>query len=115
MADDQEGPKQALPEVPTRISAQQVIACLLLLFALSYAKGVLAPLMLSLLTALALAPPVRQLSRVMPRWFASAIIVVGITTAVGLTAYLLSDEVTAFSRRLPTIVRDGPPEPPKHV
>jgi predicted PurR-regulated permease PerM len=101
-----EKPAAALPEVPTRITAQQVIACLLLLFALSYAKGVLAPLMLAVLASLALAPPVRMLSRVVPRWFASAVVVMGLTAAVGVTAYLLSDEVAAFSRRLPTIVRD---------
>jgi predicted PurR-regulated permease PerM len=108
MADEQEGTAKsaALPEVPTQITAHQVIALLLLIFALGYGRGVLAPLVLSLLAALALAPPVRQLSRAMPRWFASAIVVVGISAGIGLTAYLLSDEVTAFSRRLPTIVRD---------
>jgi predicted PurR-regulated permease PerM len=109
MADDQtvsDKPPAALPEVPMRISAEQVIACLLVLFALGYAKGVLAPLMLALLASLALAPPVRVLSRALPRWLASAVVVVGLTAAVGITAYALSDEVAAFSRRLPTIVRD---------
>ena len=101
-----EKPTAALPEVPTQITAVQVIAVLLLLFALSYARGVLAPLVLALLASLALAPPVRWLSRLIPRWVASAVVVVGITVAVGFTAYLLSDEVAAFSRRLPTIVRD---------
>jgi predicted PurR-regulated permease PerM len=109
MADERNGndkPAAALPEVPTKLTAHQVIACLLLLFALSYAKGVLAPLMLALLAALALAPPVRMLSRVVPRWLASAVVVIGLTAGIGFTAYLLSDEVAAFSRRLPTIVRD---------
>lgn len=104
--DPSEKPATALPEVPTRITAAQVIAGLLLLFALSYAQGVLAPLTLSLLAAVALSPPVRILSRVLPRWLASAVVVIGITAAIGMTAYLLSDEVAAFSRRLPTIVRD---------
>jgi predicted PurR-regulated permease PerM len=99
-------PPAALPEVPTRVTAAQVIAGLLLLFAFGYAKGVLAPLMLALLASLALAPPVRVLSRAMPRWLASAVVVIGLTAAVTLTTYLLSDEVAAFSRRLPTIVRD---------
>ncbi len=109
MADEStapETPPAALPEMPTRITAEQVIAVLLLLFALSYARGVLAPLMLALLGSLALAPPVRVLSRVIPRWVASAVVVVGITAAFGFAAYVLSDEVAAFSRRLPTIVRD---------
>ncbi|MGE3489237.1 MAG: AI-2E family transporter [Vicinamibacterales bacterium] len=109
MADDLEPeikPHASLPEVPTRITALQVIAGLLLLFAIGYGRGVLAPLMLALLGSLALAPPVRVLSRMLPRWLASAIVVIGITSAFGVTAYLLSDEVAAFSRRLPTIVRD---------
>lgn len=101
-----ERPSPALPEVPTRITAEQVIAGLLLVFALGYARGVLAPLTMSLLASLALAPLVRGLSRVLPRWLASAVVVVGITAAIGVTAYVLSDEVAAFSRRLPTIVRD---------
>lgn len=109
MTDEQsvtERPVAALPEVPTRISAEQMMAGLLLVFALRYAQGVLAPLTLSLLGALALAPPVKMLSRLLPRWLASAVVVVGITAAIGVTAYVLSDEVAAFSRRLPTIVRD---------
>lgn len=109
MADEKDVPAKpaaVLPEVPTRITAEQVIAVLLLIFTLGYLKGVLAPLMVAVLASLALAPPVRVLSRVLPRWLASAIVVVGITAAFGVTAYMLSDEVAAFSRRLPTIVRD---------
>ena len=96
----------SLPTVPTRITAEQVIAILLVIFALGYLKGVLAPIMVAVLASLALAPPVRMLCRVMPRWLASAVVVVGITAAVGVTAYWLSDEVAAFSRQLPTMVRD---------
>lgn len=92
--------------VPTRITANQVIAGLLLLFALRYAEGLLAPLTLALLGSLALAPPVRALSKLVPRWVASAVVVVVIASAFATTAYLLSDEVTAFSRRLPGLVRD---------
>lgn len=99
-------PPAALPQVPTKLTAVQVIACVLLLFACGYAKGVLAPLMLALLASLALAPPVRVLSRALPRWLASAVVVAGLTAGMGFTAYMLSDEVAAFSRRLPTIVRD---------
>ena len=99
-------PAASLPVVPTRITANQVIAALLLLFAFRYAQGVLAPLMLALLSSLALAPPVRALSRLIPRWLASAVVVTVIASAFGMTAYLLSDEVSAFSRRLPSLVRD---------
>lgn len=96
----------SLQTVPTRITATQVIAGLLLLFALRYAQGVLAPLMVAALAGLALAPPVRVLSRLVPRWLASAVVVLSIASAFGTTAYLLSDEVGAFSRRLPSLVRE---------
>ena len=49
-SDAPDKPAAALPEVPTQITAVQVIAVLMLLFALSYAKGVLAPLTLALKT-----------------------------------------------------------------
>lgn len=96
----------SLLTVPTRITANQVIACLLLLFALRYAQGVLAPLMVAALVGLALAPPVRALSRLVPRWLASAVVVMLIASAFVTTAYFLSDEVAAFSRRLPSLVRE---------
>ncbi len=57
-------------------------------------------------SAVALAPIVRVFSRVMPRWLASAIVVIGIAAAFGLTAWTLSDEVSAFSQRLPSLVRE---------
>lgn len=104
--DPPDNPAAALPAMPTRITAEQVIAVLLLLLALGYFRGVLAPLMVAVLASLALAPPVRALSRVLPLWLAAAVVVIGITSAFGATAYVLSDEVAAFSRRLPTIVRD---------
>lgn len=104
--DEMTTPAPAMPAMPTRITAEQVVAGLLLVFAFSYAKGVLAPLTLALLASLALAPPVRLLSRLIPRWVASAVVVLALTSAVGVTAYSLSDEVAAFSRQLPTLVRD---------
>ena len=106
VAEVRDKPNAVLPEVPTQITAPQVIAFLLALAAIHYGRGFLAPLLVAILAAVALAPPVRQLSRVMPRWFASALVVLAITGAVGFTAWVLSDEVAAFSRRLPAIVRD---------
>ena len=55
---------------------------------------------------MALAPLVRALSRVMPRWLAAAIVVLGLAGSFGIGAWVLSDDVAAFSRRLPGIVRD---------
>lgn len=95
-----------LQEVPTSITATHVIACLLTLAALRYAREFIAPVILAMLAAVALAPMVRLLSRVMPRWLSSGVVVIAIAGAVGVTAWALSDEVAAFSRRLPGIVRE---------
>ena len=99
-------PVATVAKVPTKITATQVIAVLLSLFALRYGQGLLAPLLVAVLTSVALAPLVRTLTRIIPRAVAAAIVVLGIATLIGLTAYLLSDQASAFSRRLPGIVRE---------
>lgn len=99
-------PVATVAKVPTQITAAQVIAVLLTVFALSYAKGLLAPLLLAVLASVALSPLVRVLMRVVPRALAAAIVVIGIAGVVGLTAYSLADDVSAFSKRLPGIVRE---------
>jgi predicted PurR-regulated permease PerM len=96
----------AIPTMPTSITATQIIAAILVFAACRSAAGVLAPLLVAVLTALALAPLVRVLSRAVPRWLASAIVVVGIAGSIGITAWVLSDEIAAFSQRLPSIVRE---------
>ena|SRR5688572_4500858 len=101
-----EKPPATVPEVPSSITATQVIAFLLALAALRYGREFLAPLLVAILAAVALAPPVRVLSRAMPRWVAAAIVVLGISAAFGVTTWLLSDDIAAFTRRLPAIVRD---------
>ena len=95
-----------IPAVPTAFTANQVIALILTLAACRLARGLLAPLLLAVLTAVALAPLVRALSRLLPRWIAAAIVVTTIAGGLGATAWMLSDEVAAFSRRLPDMVRD---------
>ena len=102
---DEEKPA-SIPSVLPQLTAMHLIALLLSLAALRYSREFLAPLFVAVLLAVALAPPVRQLSRVMPRWLASALVVIGIFSSFGFTAWLLSDEVAVFSRRLPAIVRD---------
>jgi predicted PurR-regulated permease PerM len=106
MAEPAEVKNAVIPEMPTAITASQVIAVILALAACRYASGILAPLLVAILSAVALAPMVRVLTRIMPRWLASAIVVIGIATALGLTAWSLSDEVSAFSQRLPSLVRE---------
>ena len=105
--DNGEVPKQVvLAEVPTKITATQVIAVILALAACRYARDIIAPLLLAVLAAVALGPLVNGLARAVPRWLAAAVVVIGIAGACGVTAWALSDEVAAFSRRLPDIVRD---------
>lgn len=108
MAEPREGGEKSvvIPQMPTSITATQVIAVVLCLAAFQFARDVLAPLLLGVLTAVALAPLVRGLSRVMPRWIAAAVVVIAIASAFGFTAWMLSDEVAAFSRRLPSLVRE---------
>jgi len=106
MAEPRDEKTVVIPEVPTQITATQVIAVILSLAACRYASGVLAPLTVALLISVALAPIVRAFARVMPRWLASALVVIGIASAFGLTAWALSDEVSAFSKRLPSLLRE---------
>jgi predicted PurR-regulated permease PerM len=106
MAEPEDKPPATIPAVPTAIRPTQIIALLLSLAALRYGREFFVPLLVAVLAAIALAPPVRQLSRALPRWLAAALVVVGIATAVGATTWLLSDDVAVFSRRLPSIVRD---------
>ena len=95
-----------IPQMPTQITASQIIALILALAAFRYASGFLAPLLLAITASLALAPLVKTLTRVIPRWIAAAIVVISISGAFGLTVWLLSDDIVNFSRRLPSIVRD---------
>src|SRR5688500_17206096 len=95
-----------IPVVPSAITAPQIIALLLSLAALRYGREFLAPLLVAVLAAVALAPPVRALSRAMPRWLAAAIVVSSIASVFGFTVWMLSDDIATFSRRLPAIVRD---------
>src|SRR5689334_10118834 len=105
-ATEAEKPPAVLPQVPTRITAEQVIAVILALAACRYASGILAPLLVAVLLAIALAPPVRGLSRIMPRWLASAVVVLTISGGFALAAWSLSDDVAKFSQQLPKLVRD---------
>jgi len=103
----EEGEKTVvIPQMPTSITATQIIAVILCLVAFRSARDVLAPLLLGVLAAVALAPLVRGLARLIPRWIAAAVVVIAIAGAFGVTAWALSDEVAAFSRRLPSLVRE---------
>ena len=95
-----------IPQMPTQITAIQIIALILALAACRYAGGFLAPLLFAVMASLALAPLVKALTRIIPRWIAAAVVVISISGAFGLTVWLLSDDIANFSRRLPSIVRE---------
>ena len=101
-----EAKSATIPAVPSGIRAPQIIALLLSLAALRYGSDFVVPLLVAVLAAIALSPPVRQLSLLVPRWLAAAIVVVSIAAAFGFTAWVLSDDIAVFSRRLPSIVRE---------
>ena len=96
----------AMPKMPTEITATQVIAVILALAAFRLASGILAPLLVAVLMAIALAPFVTALSRVMPRWVAAALVVFGLAGALVFTAWSLSDQAATLSRQLPNLVRE---------
>ena len=106
MADSEPQTDATISAVPSGIRATQIIALLLILAALRYGQEFAVPLLVAVLAAIALAPPVRVLSRIVPRALAAAIVVLGIAVAVGFTTWLLSDDIAVFSRRLPSIVRE---------
>lgn len=106
MAEAEGRPAATIPVVPSNLRATQIIALLLSLAALRYGREFFVPVLVAILAAIALAPLVRQLSRIVPRWLAAAIVVLGIAGAAGFTTWILSDDIAVFSRRLPSIVRD---------
>jgi predicted PurR-regulated permease PerM len=106
MAEPEAKPAATIPVVPSNIRPTQIIALLLSLAALRYAHEFVVPLLVAILSAIALGPPVGQLSRLVPRWLAAAIVVMSIAGAVGFATWALSDDIAVFSRRLPSIVRD---------
>jgi predicted PurR-regulated permease PerM len=82
-----------------------VIATVLTVAALRVADGFFVPLVFALVLALALAPIVRRLERLMARWVASALVVMMAIGGVGVMAYGLSDEAAYAIAELPDATR----------
>jgi len=81
------------------------IAAVLILWALHFARGFFVPLVAGVVVALALAPLVRRLERIMRRWLASALVVLALVGLMGFTAYSLSDEASEAVAGLPAATR----------
>ena len=81
------------------------IAAILVIAALRAAAGFLVPLIFGVVLALTFAPTVRRLQRFMPRWLASAFVVVSVVGGGAAFAYSLSDEASVAVASLPEASR----------
>ncbi len=88
--------------VDVRSFSLVVLAVLASVFALQWAQSVFIPLMLSLLLSYALSPLVDRLERWwLPRWIGAAVILLGLSGAIGWTGYSLSGSASALLDSLP--------------
>lgn len=91
--------------IPLSITSARLTAVVLAIAALEYGQGFFAPLAAAVLLSIALAPPVRWLSRLMPRGLAAAVVVLAIVGIGAAAGYTLSDDLARSSRELPGLVR----------
>ncbi|MHB1669022.1 AI-2E family transporter [Thiomonas sp.] len=101
-------PTPLLMHVPVNIRSMSLVllASLASIFVLSWAKAVFIPLMTSLMLSYALSPAVNWLEhRRIPRWLGAALILLTICSAVGVAAYLLSNQATRLVVALPAAVQ----------
>jgi predicted PurR-regulated permease PerM len=96
--------------VRTRLSGLQgyalvAIAVILTVAALQAADAFLVPVAFSVVMALTLAPIVRQLGRIIPRWIAAALVVILSVSGFAAMSYSLSDEAAAAVAGLPDATR----------
>lgn len=88
--------------VDVRSLSLVVIATLLSIFALHWARAVFVPVLMGLLFSYALAPLVDRLVRWhLPRWLAAATLLLTIAGGLGGGAYLLSDQADNLIQALP--------------
>ena len=95
---------RVLLQMPVNIRSLSLVVLALLasLFVLHWAKAVFIPVMLSVLFSYALSPVVNwmEIKRV-PRWLGAALLLLGILSAIGSTAYALRDEAAQLVESLP--------------
>jgi predicted PurR-regulated permease PerM len=111
-----EAPPVPTPQAPARRSirtrmvglqgyALVAIAVILVVAALRAASGFFVPVAFSIVIALALAPLVRRVERLMPRWMAAALVVIAAVASLGAISYSLSDEAAQAVAGLPDATR----------
>jgi predicted PurR-regulated permease PerM len=93
--------------VSLRSASLLVLAVLASLTALRFASAVFIPLVMGLMVSYALTPLIDQMVRLhIPRALSAALLLVGIVTGVGTTAYSLSDDAVALIETLPVVVQN---------
>ncbi|RZL03952.1 MAG: AI-2E family transporter [Rubrivivax sp.] len=101
-------PERVLLHMPVdvRSASLAVIAVLMGLFALHWARAVFVPLLLSVMFTYALAPVVDALCRWrLPRALSAAVLMLGLVSAIGAGAYTLQDDVDNLIKSMPDAAR----------
>lgn len=92
--------------VDVRSASLAVIATLMGLFALHWARAVFVPLLLAIMFTYALSPLVDALCRWrMPRALSAAVLMLGLVSAIGAGAYTLQDDVDNLIQSMPEAAR----------
>lgn len=92
------------PSVNVRGASLVVIATILCLATLHFAKAIFIPLIMGIMFSYALKPLVNRLVRFhIPHALAAALLLLGLVGGVGATAYSLSDEALEFLDMLPEV------------
>jgi predicted PurR-regulated permease PerM len=90
--------------VNVRNASMVVIAIMITVFILSWAKAVFVPILLAVMASYALTPIVDRLQQWrIPRVLGSAVLLTAIVGSLGWTAYRLGDEATALIESLPEV------------
>lgn len=107
-APERADPQRVLLHMPVDLRSVSlvVLATLASLFALRWASAIFIPVMVGILFSYALSPVVNWMQRYrIPRAATAALLILGIATGVGATAYSLADEANRLVQLLPEAAR----------
>lgn len=103
-----EQPERVLLHMPVdvRSLSQAVVAVMVCVFAMQWAKLVLVPILFGVMTSYSLTPIVNQLERLrVPRAAGAALLLTGIALAAGWGAWSLRDQASALVETLPEVTQ----------
>jgi predicted PurR-regulated permease PerM len=99
-------PQRVVVHLPVNVrnASMVVIAIMITVFILSWAKAVFVPILLGIMASYALTPVVDSLQRWrIPRFVGAAVLLSAIVGSLGWTAYRLGDDATALVESLPEV------------